>query len=411
MTGAGAGAASGLVPAPVPPGPLAPWPAALLRGDQVGIRCVFMRGGTSRGAILRADDLPDDPTLLERVVLAIYGSPDARQIDGLGGGDPLTSKVGIVGRSSRPDADVDFRFGQVRIAEPHVDFSGNCGNLSAAIGPFAIDEGLVEAVEPTTSVRIHLVNTGGVITADVPVLEGRAAVAGDAQVPGVPGTGAPVRLDFGEGTSTLGRGVLPTGRPREALDVKGRSVEVSLVDAANPVVFVRAPDIGLRGTELPDELGPDDLARLRAVRAAATVRLGLVDRPDEADVRSPAIPKVYAIAPPADYVDRTGRRIAATEIDVVGRGLSMGVPHAAYAGTVALCTGVAAAIPGTVVAEVGRPAATGRFRIGHPSGTIAVAVSVEPGPGGPVVRRAALERTARRIMDGTVYVPLARLAG
>lgn len=387
------------------------WPAARRRGDQLGIRCAFMRGGTSRGAILRVEDLPADPALRERVILAIYGSPDARQIDGLGGADPLTSKVAIVGPSARPDADVDFTFGQVRISEPTVDFSGNCGNLSAAIGPFAIDEGLVEAREPLTLVRIYLTNTDAVITAEVPVVDGVAAVSGTTEIPGVPGTGAAIRLDFGEGSSTLGRGVLPTGRAREGVPVGDGEIEVSIVDAANPAVFVRPGPFGLRGPELPSELTPEHLAALEAVRAAAAVRLGLVERADQAAERTPAIPKIYVVSPPTDYVDTTGRTVAADSIALVGRGLSMRVPHQAYAGTVAICTAVAAAIPGTLLEEVARQPADGRFRIGHPSGTIAVSVEVDLAGAAPQVRRAIVERTARRIMDGLVYVSAARLLG
>jgi hypothetical protein len=388
------------------------WPGAERRGDQVAIRCVFMRGGTSRGAFLRAGDLPSDRDLRERLILAIYGSPDIRQIDGLGGADPLTSKVGIVGPSSRPDADVDFIFGQVRIDEPHVDFSGNCGNLSAAIGPFALDEGLVPiGHEPSVTVRIHLVNTGGLLRAEVPVIDGVAASAGPTEVPGVPGSGAPITLDFGEGADTLGRGILPTGHPSEVLQtVAVGRIEASLVDASNPAVFVRPEPFGLLGTELPAAFTPAILDALEEVRAAAAVRLGLAADPAEAAERTPAVPKIYLVSAPVDYTSTTGRTVRAAEIDVVGRGLSMREPHQAYAGTVALATAVAAAIPGTVVHAVARPSAGRRFRIGHPAGIMGASVEVELGTGQPRLRRAAIERTARRIMAGTVYVPLARLA-
>jgi 2-methylaconitate cis-trans-isomerase PrpF len=390
---------------------LALWPGARRRGDQVGIRCVFMRGGTSRGAILRVEDLPSDPALRERLILAIYGSPDIRQIDGLGGADPLTSKVAIVGPSTRPDADVDFTFGQVRIGEPHVDFSGNCGNISAAIAPFAIDEGLVPATEPTTSVRIHLVNTDAVITSEATVLDGLAAAEGDTEVPGVPGAGARVTLDFGEGSSTLGMGVLPTGVARETVETPYGPHEVSIVDAGNPTVFVRASDVGLRGTELPDAFTPALLDRLSAIRGAGAVAVGLADEASTAAATTPAVPKLYVVSPAADYVDLAGRPVSARDVSVVGRGLSMGVPHQAYAGTVAICTGVAAAIPGTLVDELVPGFTGGRFRIGHPSGVMGVDVGVALADGRPVVTRAAIERTARRIMDGTVWVPVSRLLG
>ena len=192
------------------------WPGARRRGDQVGIRCVFMRGGTSRGAFLHAADLPDDLAIREKLLLGMYGSPDIRQIDGLGGAHPLTSKVAIVGRSSRPDADVDFTFGQVCIDAPRVEFAGNCGNMAAAVGPFAIDAGLVTASEPVTCVRIHLTNTHTLLRVEVPVCHGLACVEGDAEVSGVPGTGARLLLDFGDVGGTLGKGLLPTGRTRDA---------------------------------------------------------------------------------------------------------------------------------------------------------------------------------------------------
>jgi methylitaconate Delta-isomerase len=389
---------------------LQPWSGAIRRGDQVGIRCVFMRGGTSRGAILRAEDLPADPDLRERVILAIYGSPDVRQIDGVGGADPLTSKVAIVGPPSRPDADVDFIFGQVRIDEPKVDFTGNCGNISSAIAPFAVDEGLVEASEPTTRVRIHLVNTAAVIVAEVQVRDGLTVVEGDTEVPGVPGAGARVMLDFGEGSDTLGRGILPTGLARETVETPHGEVEVSIVDAANPVVFARPDAFGLTGTELPKALTPELLARMEEVRAAAAVRLGLADSPAEAARVTPAVPKLYLVSPPADYTDLAGRSVRRDDITLVGRGLSMRMPHQAYAGTVAICTGVAASIPGTLPHEAVGDWAGGRLVIGHPSGLMGVEVEVGEQDGLYVVRRAAIERTARRIMDGTVYVPESRLS-
>jgi 2-methylaconitate cis-trans-isomerase PrpF len=380
------------------------------RGDQIGIRCVFMRGGTSRGAFLHAADLPADPALRERLILAIYGSPDIRQIDGLGGADPLTSKVGIVGPSTRPDADIDFTFGQVRIDEPRVDFVGNCGNLSAAIGPFAIDEGLVAvAPGPVTPVRIHLVNTNGLLRADVPTVDGVAAADGEAEMPGVPGRGASITLDFGEGSDTLGRGILPTGLPLQTVETSFGRVDVSIVDAGNPAVFVRPEPFGLRGTEGPADLTPALLQAFEEVRGAAAVALGLVDRPDDAARTTPAIPKLYIISAPADYPDTLGRDIRADDIDVVGRGLSMGVPHQAYAGTVAIATAVAAGIPGTLVHAVARSRPGERFRIGHPAGIIAARVELGSDGGRPCLTSAAIERTARRLMDGTVYVPLARL--
>jgi 2-methylaconitate cis-trans-isomerase PrpF len=382
-----------------------------MRGDQIGIRCVFMRGGTSRGAYLNEKDLPADPELREKLVLAIYGSPDARQIDGLGGADPLTSKVAIVGPSTHPDADVNYTFGQVRIDEPHVDFSGNCGNISSGIGPFAIEEGLVEAREPVTTVRVYVTNTDSILTADVPVRNGTALVGGEAEIAGVPGTGAPIFLDFGDAGSTLGLGILPTGNPTDVLDTGMGPVEVSLVDAGNPGVFVSPSVFGLRGTELPAEFTAEQLAQMELVRSAGAVRLGLVDTPERAAEVTPAIPKLYLISPPADYLDLAGRPVRAEQISVVGRGLIMRVPHQAYAATILVCTAAAALIPGTLVHRAARPDPEnpGRIRIGHPSGVMGIEATIEWQDGQPVMRRAAVERTARRIMEGTVYVPIDRI--
>jgi methylitaconate Delta-isomerase len=387
------------------------WPGARLRGDQVGIRCVFMRGGTSRGAYLNAKDLPSDPALLERLVLAIYGSPDVRQIDGLGGADPLTSKVAIVGPSTHPDADVNYTFGQVRVDEPHVDFSGNCGNISSGVGPFAIEEGLVEAQEPHTTIRVYMTNTDAILTADVPVRNGMAQVEGDVEIAGVPGTGAPIFLDFGEAGSTLGLGILPTGNPIDVLETGLGPVEVSLVDAGNPGVFVSPTVFGMRGTELPAEFAPEQLAEMELVRSAAAVRLGLVDTPDRAAEVTPAIPKLYLISPPADYVDLVGRPVRAEQINIVGRGLIMRQPHQAYAATILVCTAAAALIPGTVVHQAARqdPENPGRLRIGHPSGVMGIEAAIQWQDGQPLMTKAAVERTARRIMEGTVYVPIHRI--
>ena len=385
------------------------WPGMIRRSDQVGVPCVFMRGGTSRGAFLLGDDIPADVALREQLILAIYGSPDVRQIDGLGGANPLTSKVGIVSRSNVPGFDVDFVFGQVRIDEPRVDFSGNCGNLSAAIAPYAIDQGLVEPVEPMTSVRIRLVNTGGSLTATVPVREGRALTEGDVILDGVPGSGAPVLLDFGGSADTLGRGLLPTGLPLDRLDVPWGPVDVSIVDAANPVVFVAFESAGLEPAECGEAMPEASRERLVDVRAAATARLGLAPNVASAATISPAVPKVYAITAPVDYADSQGRAVSEVSVDVVGRGLVMGAPHAAYAATCAICTGAAAQIPGSVVYKAASRHTAGRFRIGHPSGRIEVDVDVDAGAARPLLRRAAVVRTARRIMDGTVWVPLSKL--
>ena len=382
------------------------------RGDQWAIRTVFMRGGTSRGAFLHASDLPDDPDLRDAIILGLYGSPDARQIDGLGGGDSLTSKVAIIGPASRPDADVDYTFGQVRVTEPRIDYKGNCGNMSSAVGPFAIDEGLVPAREGLNRVRIHNTNTGKVIVAEVQVQDGVVQACGTTEIPGVPGAAAGIMLDFQDSGGSVTGQLLPTGKPRDQLTTPSGTFTVSLVDASNPCVFVTASELGISGTELPAEISANaDLMRvLEEIRSAAAVRLGFVDDPTQATAVTPAIPKVAFVTIPRDYTASSGRAVAAEELSLVARCMSMQTPHKAYAVTVCICTAAAARIPGTVVAEVFRQGdPPSEVRLGHPGGIMIADVVIEPGPDGLRLTRAAIARTARRIMEGTAYVPLSKL--
>lgn len=373
-----------------------------------------MRGGTSRGAFLRSEDLPPDPAARDRAILAIYGSPDARQIDGLGGAEPLTSKVAIVGPSTRPGADVDYLFGQVRIAEPIVDYRGNCGNMLAGIGPFAIDEGLVAATDPLTRVRIHQVNTRTLVVAEVPTQGGRALTAGSAVTPGVPGTGAAIKLDFSASADTLGRGLLPTGQPEDELtDDAGNSYRVSLVDAGNPTVFVRATDLGLDAQNLiASSYPPELMEKLEGLRGAAAERLGLVANRRRSAAESPTVPKIYLVHPPADYVTSRGTRVPASAVDLVARGLVTQHLHAAYAATVAVATATATRLPGTIPAQVATQRSPGMVRIGHPAGVMTLEVAVElRTTGGARLTRAVIERTARRVMAGEMYVPMHVLFG
>jgi 2-methylaconitate cis-trans-isomerase PrpF len=376
------------------------------------IRAVFVRGGTSRALIFHHRDLPADRTTWDPIFLSALGSPDpgARQLDGLGGGISSLSKVAIVGPSSRPDADVDYTFGQVEVTRAAVDYRGNCGNISSAIGPFAIDEALVSAREPLTVVRIHNTNTRKLIHAHIPVEAGHAAVRGDFVLDGVPGAGARIALDFLDpGGAVTGR-LLPTGHPEDALEVSGLgTIAASLVDATNPMVFVRAKDLDLDGTERPDDLDgrPDLTVRLEAIRAAAAVRMGLAESPDAASRTSPAVPKVAIVAPPAGYRTLAGTPVASDAVDLIARIVSMGKVHRAFALTGAMCLAVAARIPGTVAHEaVALADAAGDVRIGHPSGVLSVAASVAREPGGALsAHTVTVYRTARRLMEGSVLVP------
>jgi 2-methylaconitate cis-trans-isomerase PrpF len=376
------------------------------------IRAVFVRGGTSRALIFHHRDLPADRTTWDPIFLSALGSPDpgARQLDGLGGGISSLSKVAIVGPSSRPNADVDYTFGQVEVTRAAVDYRGNCGNISSAIGPLAIDEALVSAREPLTVVRIHNTNTRKLIHAHIPVEAGHAAVRGDFVLDGVPGAGARIALDFLDpGGAVTGR-LLPTGHPEDALEVSGLgTIAASLVDATNPMVFVRAKDLDLDGTERPDDLDgrPDLPARLEAIRAAAAVRMGLAESPDAASRTSPAVPKVAIVAPPAGYRTLAGTPVASDAVDLIARIVSMGKVHRAFALTGAMCLAVAARIPGTVAHEaVALADAAGDVRIGHPSGVLSVAASVAREPGGALsAHTVTVYRTARRLMEGSVLVP------
>lgn len=375
--------------------------------EQVAIRCVLMRGGTSKGVFLRADDLPADPAARDRVILALFGSPDPRQIDGLGGADILTSKVAIIGTPTRPGADVDYTFGQVSIREPVVDYDINCGNLSAAVGVYAIEEGLVSAASPVTSVRVHNTNTGKIFVAHVPVRDGAPAVDGDAVIDGVPGSGAEIVLDFtGTAGAVTGR-LLPTGRPLDRLHVPAfrRSVETSIVDLANLCVFVAAADVGMTGAEGPADFTDRQLRALIAVKDAAADHLGL-----SADG---LVPLPVAVAPPVAYQTFTGRRVEPDEVDLLAR-LAGGRPpmlHKTFPGTAATCTAVAARIRGTVAAAAlrgaGRP---GEVRIGHPGGIMPARADVSEGPPW-TVHGAGYFRTARRLLEGHALIRRAVLDG
>jgi 2-methylaconitate isomerase len=375
------------------------------------IPAVYMRGGTSKGVFFHANDLPSSPRARDAVLLRVIGSPDpyGRHTDGMGGATSSTSKVVVVSRSQRPGCDIDFLFGAVSIDRPVIDWSGNCGNLSAAVGPFAIGEGLFPAIEGLTRVRIWQANLGERIDAFVPVRDGQVVESGGFMEDGVPFPSAEVRLEFLEPAESL----FPTGVPRETLAVAGHGdIEASLVTAGNPTVFVRAEALGLSGRETPDDVNRNRrlLDRLEAIRAHAAVRMGLAASTDEATRSRPATPKVSWVAKPAAYRSSAGVDIAADAIDLLARIMSMGKLHHAYTGTGSIALAVAAAVPGTVVADVARTLPGVATRIGHLSGTLAVGaeVSVAAGADGKPtwkVDKCVLSRSARRLMSGHVHVP------
>lgn len=367
-----------------------------------------MRGGTSKALIFRAEDLPADKEAWAPIFLAAMGSPDPnmRQLDGMGGGVSSLSKVCVVGAPSRPDADVDYTFAQIAIDQAEVDYAGNCGNMSSAIGPFAVDEGLVPPPDDDEAVvRIHNTNTGKIIVARFPATGRRTEYSGDLAIDGVAGTAAPIRLDFTDpGGSKTGR-LFPTGNPTDQLDVPGGgTVRVTMIDAANPSVLIAAPDISLTATETPATLEKNAalMQHLDAIRKAAAVRMGIV--PDlESASRVVSIPKVGILAAPVNTTLLSGKELKAHEVDIVARMISVGQPHRAIPLTGALCLAVASRLPGTVAHELVRASdPSAPVRIGHPSGSILVAATITADAEAPRVSHATVFRTARRLFQGEV---------
>jgi len=383
--------------------------------NQELIRCTIMRGGTSKGIFLHRNDLPQDPVLRDKVIMRIFGAPDPREIDGIAGAELLTSKLALIGPSTRPDCDVDYLFGQVSMVEPMIDYKSNCGNVSSAVGPFAIDEGMVDAVEPITKVRIHQVNTGKVIIAEVPVKDGRAVVEGKHRIDGVPGTGAKIILDWADAAGSLTGKLLPTGKVVDTLKVEGEGeFEVSLVDAAIPTVFIRAEALGLKGNETPQQIDADKalLQKIEKIRSVAAQVMGLCKDWRKATKEVPYSPFFAICAPPMDYKDwTTGKKIPEKSVDLVVRLLFMQKMHLTYPVTGTTCTVAAAMIPGTIANQLARKdiIERGELRIGHPAGVIAPEGKVVREKGGFVLKRATVDRTARRLMSGYAYIPKSTL--
>lgn len=371
---------------------------------------VFMRGGTSKAVMFKREDLPTDESVWPEIFASVMGSPDpyGRQLDGMGGGISSLSKVCVIGPSSRPDADVDYLFAQVSVDKPAIDLAGNCGNMSSAVGPFALEEGLVpRAADGETAVRIFNNNTGKIIVARFLVADGLAVTEGDCALEGVSGTAAPIRLEFLDpGGSKTGR-LLPTGRQTDSLTTAdGTRVEASLVDAGNPCVFIAAEALGLPGLALPEAMESDRalMKRLEDLRVEASVAMGVA--PDGETARGlGSVPKIALVGPARDAETLGGRPLAATDHDIAIRMLSMERPHRAVPVTGALCLAVALRLPDSVPGRLAPGAAVrdGALRIAHPSGITAVDAAVEQDADGPRALHAALYRTARRLFDGKVY--------
>ncbi|MFB6302544.1 MAG: 2-methylaconitate cis-trans isomerase PrpF family protein [Haloferacaceae archaeon] len=368
------------------------------RPIQGGVEGTLIRGGTSRGLFCREDELPPAGPTRDALLVELFGSPDSIQVDGIGGGESHTSKAMIVEPTDRDGADIAYTFGQVEVEEPTVAWGANCGNLTAAIGVYALREGMVRPREPTTDLTLYNTNTGTTVEQTVPVRKGEPDVYGEYAVDGVPGTGARVDSTFVDPAGS--DGALPTGRAKESLDVDGEAYPVSLVDVTNPNVFVRAADLGLSGVELPAaiEADADLMARIERVRGAAAARLGVVDDPADAATESPEVPFLQIVSPPQSYGCSTEGRVESADVDVTGRIMSNGHPHHAYAMTGAMCLGAAAHLDGTIPDEVADPV-DGEVRIGHPKGRITVGTDVDGGH----VAGVTMRRTARPLFHGAVY--------
>lgn len=378
---------------------------------------VFMRGGTSNAVVFNQNDLPSDRALWDEIFLAAIGSPDpnGRQLDGMGGGVSSLSKVCVVGPSTRPDADIDYTFAQVQVKEAKVDYGANCGNMSSAMGPFAVDEGLVKVSGSEALVRIHNTNTKKIIHALFSMDDGLAAVDGDLAIPGVSGTGSPVKLEFRDpGGATTGK-LLPTGNVVDTLEVPGiGKIRASMIDAANATVWIHAQDIGLTGIELPEALESNAavMQKLSAIRIAASVAMGITPNADEA-AKKKSVPFIGFVSPPQDAKLLSGASISASAVDVTGRVISNGQPHRALPLTVTLCMGVAARIEGSVVNAVLRKGgdAEAPVRIGMPSGVLTVAATVRQHNGLWIAEQGAFYRTQRRMFEGQVLVRASAVQG
>lgn len=375
--------------------------------SQAGIPAVYMRGGTSKGLFLHERDLPPPGPARDELILEVMGSPDPLQIDGLGGSHSSSSKVVVVAPSTRPDADVEYLFVQVGVDRPVLSEDGNCGNLTSAVGPFAVDEGLVAATEPTTEVRMWNRNTSKLIHAHVPVRSGAAAVDGDHAIAGIGRAGAAIVNEYREPAGSMFAAICPTGSATDRWEVEGLgAVDVSVVDVSHPYLFVAASAFGLAGTESPAALNQDAalLAKLELLRATGTVRLGRASSVEGATARAPAVPRIALVARPQRYQATGGQPVEAEDVDVVVRMLSMGRVHHACPVTGVACLAATCLLPGTVPAALVRnPLPEQEVRLGHPKGVSRAGARVVHGPEGPDVESVTVMRTARRLMDGTVY--------
>jgi 2-methylaconitate cis-trans-isomerase PrpF len=383
--------------------------------EQSIIRCVQMRGGTSKGLYFHERDLPVPGPQRDRLLKRLMGTPDVLQIDGLGGSRMITSKVAIIAPSERGDADVDYTFAQVDVQLDQIVYAGNCGNISSGVGPFAIDEGLVTATDGVTRVRIYNTNTDKLLVAEVPVEHGKAKVDGDFALPGVPGTGAEIVMDWSATVGAKTGRLLPTGNAVDRIVLEdGRAMEITLSDAGNPVVWAHAQALGLTGDEGPDEINGDHglLKKLTEIRSKAAELFGFCDDWRRAEERSPGFPLIGLVAPPADTRTLNGAPVAGRDMDLRVRLMFMNRLHESIAGTASVSLAAASRVKGSVVEIVSEHRRENVLLIGHPSGITPVKVKKTDTGMPPEVGFELLgfSRTARRLMDGNAYCPHSSLS-
>ncbi len=382
---------------------------------QVKIPAVYMRGGTSKGVFFLASDLPKDADARNAVLLRVIGNPDryGKQMDGMGGATSSTSKVVILSKSSRPDCDVDYLFGAVSLTEAVIDWTGNCGNLSSAVGPFAVHSGLVGAPDDgIATVRIWQANISKKIVSHVPMSEGSVQELGDFELDGVAFPAAEVALEFldpaADEEGSEGGDMFPTSRKVDTLDIPGLGpIQATLINAGNPTIFIDAAVMGLKGTELQGDVNnsKEMLKLAEAIRAHGALAMGLVKSVDEATAKRPHTPKLAYVAKPAEYKASDGRIVKPGDVDLLVRIFSMGQLHHAMTGTGAVAIAAAAAIPGTLVNQVAPVGVDSRVRFGHPSGKLTVGAEAEFDGENWAVKKVIMSRSARRLMEGAVFVP------
>lgn len=387
---------------------------------QIKIPATYIRGGTSKGVFFRLEDMPKATQVpgaaRDALLLRVIGSPDpyGKQTDGMGAATSSTSKTVILSKSTRPDHDIDYLFGQVSIDKPFVDWSGNCGNLTSAVGPFGISNGLVDPARipqnGIATIRIWQANIGKTIIAHVPMTDGAVQETGDFELDGVTFPAAEVQLEFMDPAADEddgGGAMFPTGNLVDDLEVPGvGTFKATMINAGIPTIFVNAADIGYKGTELQDDINSDPkaLAMFETIRAYGAVRMGLIQHIDEAATRQHT-PKVAFVAKPADYIASSGKAISAKDTNVLVRAMSMGKLHHAMMGTAAVAIGTAAAIPGTLVNLAAGGGDLEAVRFGHPSGTLRVGAQAKQVNGEWTVTKAIMSRSARVLMEGWVRVP------